>query len=144
MSISILYTLNLLLFGCSTEDKTSWTVSPTFKYDHKTMYGTEGTFGIVKANGEKNEPEFPTKQGRLYDIYFLDSSKGVHENDGKKYKMTATHQDSTETVTLYEWDIWSNKSGAKFGFDKEGLWKIDVTIDDKPITNFIIKAEELK
>jgi|GEM_PF-5278157 len=58
--------------------------------------------------------------------------------------MVATHLDTDKTVKLYEWDIDNHRSGAKFGLDKEGLWKIDVTVDDEPYTSFIIEAKYKK
>ncbi|MFJ7954059.1 hypothetical protein ACIQZG_21385 [Lysinibacillus sp. NPDC096418] len=109
-------------------------------HDEMILYGTEGKFGMMRANGEENEPDFPVGQGRLYNLYFLDSSQN---NDGKKFKMTATHQETNETVELYEWDIWNNKSGAKFGFDQEGLWKVTVTIEEAVVTDFIVRAEAI-
>ena len=127
----------LLLSGC-TEDK-EWTLSPTFNVDNLTLYGTEGKFGIKKTNGESDESEFPVvNQGRLYNVYFLDSAKDFN---GKKYKMIATHKDTEDAVELYEWNIENNQSGAKFGLDKTGLWKIDVTIDEKSYTSFVIEAK---
>ncbi|MDX1806348.1 MAG: hypothetical protein R3267_04945 [Paenisporosarcina sp.] len=129
--------LVLLLSGC-TEDK-EWTLSPTFNVDNLTLYGTEGKFGIKKTNGESDESEFPVvNQGRLYNVYFLDSAKDFN---GKKYKMIATHKDTEDAVELYEWNIENNQSGAKFGLDKTGLWKIDVTIDEKSYTSFVIEAK---
>lgn len=137
--ISILFLLTInLLFGCVKEEETDWTQSPTFTFKELNLYGTEGKFGMMRVNGEVNEPDFPVGQGRLYNMYFLDTSLN---NEGKKFKLTGTHQDIDETVELYEWDISSNISGAKFGFDQEGLWKVTVTIDDTPITDFIVRAE---
>ena len=139
-AFSLLFLLALiLLFGCVEEEETDLKESPTFIHDEMILYGTEGKFGMMRANGEENEPDFPVSQGRLYNMYFLDASQN---NDGKKFKMTATHQDTNETVELYEWDIWSNESGAKFGFDQEGLWKVTVTIEDIHVTDFIVQAEE--
>lgn len=140
-SISIVFVLILiLLFGCVQEEETVWTQSPTFMHDEMILYGTEEKFGMMRANGEENEPDFPVGQGRLYNLYFLDSSQN---NDGKKFIMTATHQETNETVELYEWDIWNNKSGAKFGFDQEGLWKVTVTIEEAVVTDFIVRAEAI-
>ena len=129
-----------LLLGC-TEEKANdgyWNLTPTFNVDNLTLHGTEGKFGVFKVNGESNEPEFPAKQGRLYAVYFLDSPE---ELNGKKYKMTATHKETDETVKLHEKNIEKEQNGAKFGFDKPGVWKIDVTIDEKPYTNFVVEAK---
>ncbi|MFJ7736627.1 hypothetical protein ACIQ2D_09805 [Lysinibacillus sp. NPDC097287] len=139
-AISLLFVLcSFLIVGCVEERETDWTQSPTFIHDEMVLYGTEGKFGMTRVNGEENEPDFPVGQGRLYKMYFLDASQN---NDGKKFKMTATHQDTNETIELYEWDIWSNKSEAKFGFNQEGLWKVTVTIEDTLVTDFIVRAEE--
>jgi hypothetical protein len=137
--IGLLVFVGLLLSGC-VEDKTvNWEPSPTFIADNMTFHGTEEKFGIIKANGEGFEPEFPVVgQGRLYHVYFLDSAKDFN---GKKYKMMATHKDTGETVKLYEWDIENKQSGAKFGLDKTGLWKIDVSVDDEQYTSFIVEAK---
>ena len=133
--------LVLLLLGC-TEEKANdgdWNLSPTFNVDNLTLHGTEGKFGIIKVNGESNEPEFPiVNQGRLYKVYFLDSTKDFN---GKKYKMIATHKDAGDAVELYEWNIDNKQSGAKFGLDKTGLWKFDVIIDEKPYTSFVVEAK---
>ncbi|ATP40870.1 hypothetical protein CSE16_12900 [Solibacillus sp. R5-41] len=136
----MLLVLVLLLLGC-TEEKANdgdWNLSPTFNVDNLTLHGTEGKFGVIKVNGESNEPEFPAKQGRLYAVYFLDS---LEELNGKKYKMTATHKETGESVKLHEKNIEMEQNAAKFGFDKLGLWKIDVTIDEKPYTSFVVEAK---
>jgi hypothetical protein len=139
-SFSIIFILGIFLIGCSEEGKKDvWKTSDTFTKDNIQLYGTKGKFGIIKVNGKADEPEFPVGQGRQYDVYFLDNS---NEYNGKKYKMSGTHKDTKETVQLYEWDIENNKSGAKFFLSKQGLWKINVSIDEKPFTSFVVKAEE--
>lgn len=136
---------SFLIVGCveqEQEEQVDWTQSPTFPHEELQLYGTDGVFGMIRANGNAEEPDFPVGQGRLYDVYFLDTAQEKHANDGKNYKITAIHQDTHEIVELYEWAIWNNKSGAKFGFDKAGLWEITVTINDVPITKFVVQAEE--
>ncbi|MDW0114121.1 hypothetical protein QT711_13065 [Sporosarcina saromensis] len=128
----------LVLVGCTNDDAAKWEVSPTFTVDDKTFYGTEGKFGMIKANGEVDESAFPAGKGRLYEVHFLDSDKSY---DGEKYKMVATHKESGETVKLYEWDIVDKQSGAKFALDEAGLWNIEVEIDGEPLTSFVVKAE---
>ncbi|MBH0175702.1 hypothetical protein IHV09_19195 [Fictibacillus sp. 23RED33] len=136
--LSILIVLFGILSGCSErEESVTWNVSESFTQENLTLYGTKGKFGIIKVNGEANEPEFPVGQGRHYAVYFFDKSKEIN---GKKYKLSAIHKDSKEAIQLYEWDIENNKSGAKFFLDKEGLWKLNVSIDDEPYTSFIIEA----
>ena len=101
--IGLLVFLGLLLSGCAEVKTVKWEPSPTFIADNMTFHGTEEKFGIFKANGDGLEPEFPVVgQGRLYYVYFLDTS---NDFNGKKYKMMATHEDTGETVKLYEWDI---------------------------------------
>lgn len=130
--------LSIFLSGCSEKEKSIiWNASESFTQENLTLYGTKGKFGMIKVNGEANEPEFPVGQGRKYDVYFFDKSKEIN---GKKYKLSAIHKDSKETIQLYEWDIENNKSGAKFFLDKAGLWKFTVSIDDEPYTSFIIEA----
>jgi len=126
--ICVLLLSSLLLVGCS-EDKTfEWEPTPAFISDDMDLHGTKGEFGIRKVNGEVVEPEFPVvDQGRLYQLYFLDSTKDFN---GKTYKMLATHKDSEETIELYEDSIENNQSGAKFVLEKTGLWKIDVLVDN--------------
>lgn len=104
--------------------------------ENRTFHGIEGKYGLIKQNGEADEPMFPVGQGRLYGVYFLED-----DFDGARYKMTATHKDTGETVELYEWDIGNKQSGAKFGFDEAGIWKIKVTVDDKPYTDFVVEAK---
>lgn len=132
----------LLLSGCTEVKKAydiDWKLSPTFNVDNLTFHGTEGKFGMVKANGESDEPEFPVGEGRLYHVYFLDSAKDIND---EKYKLVATHKDTGKTVELYELVIENKLSGAKFFLDKTGLWKIDVvSVDDEQYTSFIIEAK---
>lgn len=137
--IGLLVIVGLLLSGCVEAKTINWEPNPTFIDDNMTLHGTEGKFGIIKANGEGFEPEFPVGEGRLYHVYFFDSAKDFN---GKKYKMMATHKDSGETVKLYEWDIENKQSGAKFGLDKTGLWKIDVSVDDEQYTSFVVEAKQ--
>lgn len=139
--LSILIVLfGIFLSGCSESEKTTtWNASESFTQENLTLYGTKGKFGIIKVNGEANEPEFPVGQGRRYDVYFFDKSKEIN---GKKYKLSAIHKDSKEAIQLYEWDIENKKSGAKFFLDKEGLWKFNVSIDDEPYTSFIIEVDK--
>lgn len=137
--ISILFLSSLLLEGCSEDNTKDWKLTPAFISDGMDLHGTKGEFGIRKANGEVVEPEFPViDQGRLYQLYFLDSTKDFN---GKTYKMLATHKDSEETIELYENTIENNQSGAKFGLDKTGLWKIDILVDNKLYTSFVIEAK---
>lgn len=128
----------ILVAGCSAESSADWKASTPFTVDNKSLYGTEGTFGLMKVNGEADEPEFPVGQGRHYQLFFLDDMKDVN---GKKYSMSATHQETGEEVKLYEWDISNGESGAKFALEQAGLWKIDVIVDDELFTSFIIEAE---
>ncbi|MDM5233441.1 hypothetical protein [Lysinibacillus pakistanensis] len=136
--ISFFFIMCLILSGCSEDIKTDWEKSPTFTKDNMILHGLEEKFGIIKVNGESDEPEFPVgDEGRLYQVYFLEK-----DFIGKNFKMTATHKDTGETVKLYEWAIENKQSEAKFGFDKKGLWKISVLVDEKPYTDFIIEAEK--
>lgn len=140
--ISILFLSSLLLVGCSEDNTKDWKLTPAFISDGMDLHGTKGEFGIRKANGEVVEPEFPViDQGRLYQLYFLDSTKDFN---GKTYKMLATHKDSEETIELYEDSIENNQSGAKFGLDKTGMWKIDILVDNKLYTSFVIEAKTNK
>ena len=135
----LLVLIVMSLSACTSQNEDIvWEESEPFIKDDLTLYGTEGKFGITKINGEADEPAFPAGQGRHYDVYLLDDSADFN---GKKYNMTATHKETDETVQLYEWGIDNNKSGAKFGLDKAGLWKIDVFVDDEPLTSFIVRAE---
>lgn len=135
--IVVLMFVYLMLSGC-VDDETDWVTSSTFITNNLTLHGSEGKFGIVKANGESDEPEFPVGKGRLYHVYFLDSAETF---SGKKYKMLATHQNSEEHVDLYEAIIENNQSGAKFLLEKSGLWKIDVLVNDEQFTSFIVEAK---
>ena len=136
--IGLMILVGILLTGCADKDTSNWKLSPTFTYENMTLHGTEGKFGIIKVNGESDEPEFPVDEGRLYHVYFLESAEDF---SGKRYKMVATHEEIGETVELYEWEIENKQSGAKFVLDKEGLWKIDISVDDEPYTSFIVEAK---
>jgi len=67
-----------LLTACTSSDETYWGLSATFTHDNNTLFGTKGKFGIIKTNGESNEPEFPVGQGRQYHVYFLDDIKDLN------------------------------------------------------------------
>jgi hypothetical protein len=137
--ICILFLSSLLLVGCSEDNTIDWKPTPAFISDDMDLHGTKGKFGIRKVNGEVVEPEFPVvDQGRLYQLYFLDSTKDFN---GKTYKMLATNKDSEETIELYENSIENNQSGAKFGLDKTGLWKIDVLVDNELYASFLIEGK---
>ena len=137
--ICVLFLSSLLLVGCSEDNTMDWKLTPVFISDDMYLHGTKGEFGIRKVNGEVVEPEFPVvDQGRLYQLYFLDSTKDFN---GKTYKMLATHKDSEETIELYEDSIENNQSGAKFVLEKTGLWKIDVLVDNEKYTSFVIEAK---
>jgi hypothetical protein len=136
--IKLLIAAGILLTGCADNDPANWKLSPAFTYENMTLHGTAGKFGMIKVNGESDEPEFPVSEGRQYQVYFLERSEDFN---GKPYKMVATHKDTGETVKLYEWEIDNKQSGAKFVLDHVGLWKIDVLVDDEPYTNFIVEAK---
>ena len=138
--ILFLFLLSALLLGCSQEDQSSLTESSTFKHDNLTLNGVQGNIGFLRENGEPNEPDFPANQGRLYTIYILDDSKDLLD---KNLKMTATQKDTGETIELGEFTNWGINP-AKLGFGQEGLWKINVTIDQKPYVSFVIKVEKVK
>lgn len=128
----------LIVAGCMEQKQTEWVESPTFTEDDQVFYGVQGKIGLVRENGEKNEPDFPAQQGRLYSIYLWDD-----ELNGKVVNMSMTHEDTEEIVEIIEFENWNNKTGVKFGFEHEGLWKINVTVDNKPYTDFIIRAKPL-
>ena len=115
--IFLLFLAGLVLTGCADNEASDWKLNPTFTYKNLILYGTEGKIGVIKVNGETDEPEFLAGQGRLYDIYFLENGFSGHE-----YKITATHQDTGVSVKLYEQAIGNKESQAKLGFDEAGLW----------------------
>lgn len=134
----LLICIGAMLSGCRGENKTSWVVTPTFTKAHLTYYGTNEKFGIIKVNGDSEEATFPVNQGRHYQLFFLDRSQDFN---GKTYRMMATHEKSNKAIKLYESAIKDNQSGAKFVLKKAGLWKIDISVDKKPFTSFIIRAK---
>jgi hypothetical protein len=125
------------LSGCREEnDETAMLGAESI--EKEPMHGTEGKFEIVKVNGTSDEPSFPVGEGRHYLVCFLDDSIDFN---GKKYRMTATHVETDETIELYEAGIDGNRSGAKFVLGKAGMWKVDVFIDEERLTSFEIEAE---
>ena len=135
--ISLLLLVLFMLNACTNSDESYWGLSATFTKDGKTLYGIEDQFGMMKLNGESDEPEFPAGKGRHYKLYFLSNSKDL---TGKKYKMIGTHKDSGETMELYQQEIMGMQSEVKFGLDQKGLWKIDILIDDEEYTSFVVEA----
>ncbi|RFU62816.1 hypothetical protein [Peribacillus glennii] len=123
--------------------------NPTFIVNGQTLYGVKGKLGIRKVNGEQHEPEFiGGPQGRHYEVYFWGKKD---ELNGKRYKMTGTHAETGGKVKLYETEISASgnsvikadaHSAAKFSLDKPGLWKIDVTVDDKEFASFQVDARK--
>lgn len=125
----------IFLVGCTdNKEVKGWEASPTFTKDNQVLYGTEGKFGIINVNGAE-QPVFPANQGRLYRIYFLKDMK-----EHSKYKITATHQETGNTEELIETEI-AEETEAKLGFGKAGLWKIDVTVDGEPYTDFVVEVD---
>lgn len=122
----------IFLAGCANNNEASdWKESPTFTKENQVLYGTEGKFGMININGP-DKPVFPAEQGRLYRIYFLEDVKGY-----SKYKITATHQDTGDSEKLIDTEI-GEETEAKLGFGESGFWKIDVTIDGEPYTDFVV------
>lgn len=136
--ISLMIIILFILSACTNSDEPNWGLSATFTNDDKTLFGTKDQFGMMKLNGEDDEPEFPAGKGRHYKLYFLDNSKDL---TGKKYKMIGTHKDSGETMELYQQEIMRMQSEAKFGLDQKGLWKIDILIEDEEYTSFVVEAK---
>ncbi|WP_153722160.1 hypothetical protein [Sporosarcina cascadiensis] len=129
-----LFLVVIFLAGCTDNNEdTNWKVSPTFTKENQVLYGTEGKFGLTNINGP-DKPLFPAQQGRLYRIYFLEDVKGH-----SKYKITATHQDTGDSEELIETEI-GEETEVKIGFGEAGLWKIDVTVDGEPYTDFVIEV----
>ena len=135
--ISLLIFVMFILTACASSDDPYWGLSATFTKDGMTLFGTEGKFGMIKMNGESNEPEFPAAKGRQYKLYFF---KNTEELTGKKYKMIGTHKDSDEPIELYENEIMSMQSEAKFALNQKGLWNIDIFIDGEEYTSFVVEA----
>ncbi|PLS16511.1 hypothetical protein CVD28_15610 [Bacillus sp. M6-12] len=125
-------------------------LNESFKINGETFYGIKNKFAIRKMNGS-NDPEFPAgSRGGHYVTYFWGEKDALI---GKKYKMIATHEVTGESAQLYEWEIASNmnplinadaQSGAKFGFDKEGRYRIDVTVSQQKFASFTVHAELVK
>lgn len=133
--IFLMFLVGIFLTGCTDNNEAAdWKVSPTFTKENQVLYGTEGKFGMINVNGP-DEPVFPAEQGRLYRIYFLENVEGH-----SKYKVTATQQGIGNSRQLAE-NYIGKETEAKFGFDGAGLWKIDVTVDGKPYTNFVVEAK---
>ncbi|WP_409250785.1 hypothetical protein V1502_11475 [Bacillus sp. SCS-153A] len=99
----LLILIVIILSACtSNNEKIVWQESEPFIQDNLTLYGLERKCGITKVNGEAGEPAFPVGQGRHFHVYLMDDSA---DYTGKKYKMTATHKETKETVLLYEWGL---------------------------------------
>ncbi|TFB22060.1 hypothetical protein E3U55_07095 [Filobacillus milosensis] len=145
----------LIVVACDSQSTESNNhTDSSFEVNNQTLHGEEGKFGIIKVNGEENEPEFIAGTvGRLYYLYFWGNEDGMI---GKEYRMEATHQETGETKILYEDMIQrpfsetnidaDAASGAKFAFNTEdaGWWTIDIFIDDEPFSSFMIEAKTLE
>lgn len=138
LSVFCFLLLSIFILGCSKEDQTDWTITPTFKYEDSTFYGVDGKVGFIRDNGEENEPDFPENQGRLYRIYLFEANKNLLN---KEVKITATSKETGDTEQLSEF-INHGINPQKLGFGPEGLWKIDVIVEDKEYSSFIIKTEK--
>lgn len=121
-----------------------WKVTDSFQIGRMTLYGHEGKFGIVKVSNP-TDTLFKANRGGLYYLYFW----GRESDMTGKYKLTATHKDSGQTVQLYEWPITrgSNdagataQSGGRFGLSSPGLWKLEVFLNDKPFDKLIVDVK---
>lgn len=139
MLVSIGILMLFIVAGCKEQkQKKEWVESPTFTEDSQMFYGVQGKIGIVRENGGGNEPDFPAQQGRLYTIYYWGD-----EQNGQVVQMIMTHEETGKIVEITDFETWNNKIGVKIGFEHEGLWKINVTVDEKPYTEFIIRAKPL-
>ncbi|MDF2668202.1 MAG: hypothetical protein K0R67_508 [Paenibacillus sp.] len=118
-----------------------WKVSPTFVAGKLTLIGNEGKFGIIKMNNPRTDL-FRSGRGGLYYLYFW----GKADDISGKYRLTATHKNSGQTVQLYEWPIVKGandagavgQSGGRFGLNETGLWKLSVTVNEKPFDQIIV------
>lgn len=130
------FLLVIVLAGCASnvtkQEEANWQVSPTFTKDDQVLYGTEGKFGMININCG-SDPVFPAEEGRLYRAYFLENVEGY-----SKYQITATHKQSGRTEKLLDMDI-AEVSEFKFGVNEAGRWKMDVTIDGEPYTDFVLE-----
>jgi hypothetical protein len=111
------------------------------------MLGHEGKFGIRKMNRTQDQAFLISKAGYHVEIYFW-GDKGLFNT---KYKLTATKKDTNKTIALYEWPITLGsssevgadaQSGAKFGIDEPGLWRLDVSVNDIPFDSVIVDVKE--
>ncbi len=118
-----------------------WKVSPTFLAGKLTLQGTEGKFGIIKMNNPR-DVLFRSGRGGLYYLYFW----GKGDEVSGKYSMTATHKESGQTIHLYEWPIVkgandagaAGQSGGRFGLNLPGLWKLNISVNEKPFDEIIV------
>ncbi len=131
--IVLIFLSFLLIVGCS-EKEEHWRKSPLISIDDLVYYGSDQVFGMTKMNGNLDEPDFQKGQARLYQITFFDHTE---QYVGKTYKLTGFHEETGETVDLYQDEI-QGENAAKIKFDKTGFWKIEVLIDNELYTNFII------
>ncbi|AXI00930.1 hypothetical protein DV702_15160 [Sporosarcina sp. PTS2304] len=124
----------LFLVGCAPDNEADdWKVSPTFTKESQVLYGTEGKFGMININGP-DQPVFPAEQGRLYRMYFLEDV-----NEYSTFKIIATHQNTGASEQLIDTEI-GEETEAKLGFGESGLWKMDVTVDGEPYTDFVVEV----
>ena len=130
--------LMLTLSACSSQESLEWEVTPAFTYEDLLLYGEEGAFGIQKVNGTADEHPFLVNQGRHYKLYFLSP-----QFEGTHYKLIATHESDEKSVLLYESTVSGIESGGKWGFDKSGLWKLEVWVDGETFAAFIIEAKDI-
>ncbi|WP_127586878.1 hypothetical protein [Paenibacillus koleovorans] len=118
-----------------------WRVAPTFDAGKITLHGHEGRFGLIKMNNPGDDL-FRAGRGGLYYLYFW----GDPEEITGKYKLSATHRDSGQTVQLYEWPIVkgpndagaTGQSGGRFGLALSGMWKLEISVNGKVFDKMIV------
>ena len=122
-----------LLISCSNQDD-HWRKSPLISVDDVDYHGTDQIFGMTKMNGDPDEPSFQKGLGRLYQLTFFDQTEKLV---GKTYTLTGFHEETGETVELYRDEI-QGENAAKLSLDKSGFWKIEVFVDEKLYTSFVV------
>jgi hypothetical protein len=131
----------------ATQPTKEWEPTGFFMVNGIQMLGHEGKFGIRKMNRTEDQTFLISKAGYHVEIYFW-GDKGLFN---AKYKLTATKKDTNKTIALYEWPITLGsssevgadaQSGAKFGIDEPGLWRLDVSVNDIPFDSVIVDVKE--
>lgn len=120
-----------------------WEVSEPFQFDHQSLIGKQGQYGVT------NQVIFKDKPVQLDWYIFSDQS----DEQRNLLTITAIHSKTKKEITLVEQaefravSEWSEQQEGmdssllvECNFPEEGLWMLELQTDQKPIGNVVVEV----